>query len=541
MSNVSVPFGTSFWRPNWSLQVCKAGLEALGHPEVGALVLALDLLQERSLDPAVGHVGDPHLPGERTARDQHRLARGVRDLVVRQPEGRRRRPLVVEAAGLTVRAGREVVVELARLDVDQLVGRQPAALVVGGEDRVLRSPADAVRRAQAAGDVLDLARVLVDLQVRAAIVGTLRHGRRAAEVDRDRKVQVEEAVLVEQTEAELVEVAVERPGRDLVLLLVDPVRVGVDQLGQLMLLGDVDVAVDDLDAHRLAQALGDLRGRHVGGIVCVLDTCELPHLAGCGHTARVAVVVAPGEHEQVVAHPLQAGHLRLEAGRPQIDQVIGGVDAVERKAVAGRVDVALALLRAGRGDAHDARVGAQHLVGDDAEGGGAGRPPAQRQLLTATRFEEVDAQRVHPGGELDVAVLGGLAVQPVVVDHEPVVDEQLRPVVAREPERVGAGGRHGHVRDHVHDEVVGEAAEVAVTGPIDRRPEHVDVRRLALFDRADLAQRAGQLEDTLRDARLLRRRVLCVGPRRCRTEQHDQTAQRKQADGRVDAGLTLPG
>ena len=192
-----------------------AGLQALGHAEVGALVLAFDLLQERPLDAAVGHVGDPHLARERAARDQHRLARRVGDLVVRQPQRGRRRPLVVEAAGLTVRAGRVVVVELARLDVDQLVGGQPAALVVGDEDLVLGTPADAVRRAQAAGDVLDRARVLVDLQVRAAVVGALRHGRGAAQVDRDRQVHVEEPVLVEQAERELVEVAVERPRRDL--------------------------------------------------------------------------------------------------------------------------------------------------------------------------------------------------------------------------------------------------------------------------------------------------------------------------------------
>ena len=80
------------------------------------------------------------------------------------------------------------------------------------------------------------------------------------------------------------------------------------------------------------------------GLVGGLDAGELPHLAGGGHAARVAVVVAPGQHEQVVAHPLQAGHLRLEAGRPQVDEVVGGVDAVERQPVAGRVDVALALL-----------------------------------------------------------------------------------------------------------------------------------------------------------------------------------------------------
>ena len=50
-----------------------------------------------------------------------------------------------------------------------------------------------------------------------------------------------------------------------------------------------------------------------------------------------------------------------------------------------------------------------------------------------------------------------------------------------------------------------------------------------------------QLEHALRDARLLRRRVLRVGERRRRTEQHDQTAQQREpADGRADAGLALP-
>ena len=511
------------------------GLEALGHAEVRALVLALDLLQERALDPAVGHVGDPHLAGERAARDQHRLARRVGDLVVRQPQRGRRRPLVVEAAGLAVRAGRVVVVELPRPDVDQLVGGQPAALVVGDEDLVVGAPADAVRRAQAAGDVLDRAGVLGDLQVHAAVVRPLRHGRRAAEVDRDREVHVEEAVLVEQAEPELVEVAVERPRRDLVLALVDAVGIGVDELAQLVLLGDVDVAVDDLDPHRLAQLLGDPRPRHVARVVGVLDAAQPPHLARRGDAARVAVVVAPREHEQVVAHPLQAGHLRLEAGGPEVDEVIRGVEAVEREPVAGRVDVALALLRARGGDAHHARVGAQRAVRDDAERARSGRAPAQPQLLVGARLEVVDPQRVHAGGQLGRAVLVGRAVEPVVVDHELVVDQQLRAVVARQAELVRARGRHGHVGDHVHDEVVGQAAERGVAGPVDRRLEHVDVRRLPRLDRAQLAQRAGELERALGDARLLRRRVLRAGGRR-RTQQGRQ--QHERAGQR--AGLTLP-
>ena len=308
-----------------------------------------------------------------------------------------------------------------------------------------------------------------------------------------------------------------------------------------MLLGDVEGAVDDLDAHRLAQALGDLRGGHVGGVVGVLDAAQLPHLTRGGHAARVAVVVAPGQHEQVVAHPLQAGHLRLEAGRPQVDEVVGRVEAVERQPVAGRVDVSLTLLRAGRGHAHDAGVGAQRDVRDDAEGAVAGRLPAQRQLLVAARLDEVDPQRVHAGGQLDRAVLVLRAVEAVVVDHELVADEELGAVVAPEPERVLARGRHGQVGERVHDEVLCQSAERGIAGPVDRRLEHVDVRRLARLQRADLARCAAQLEHALRDARLLRRRILRTGQRGRRTSHDDRAAQqRKPSDGRADAGLTRP-
>ena len=331
------------------------------------------------------------------------------------------------------------------------------------------------------------------------------------------------------------EVAVEGPGGDLVLRLVGPVGVGVDQLAQLVLLGDVDVAVDDLDAHRLAQALGDPGAGDVGGVVGVLDAAQLPDLAGGRDAARVAVVVAPGEDEQVVAHPLEAGHLRLEAGRPQVDEVVGGVDAVERQPVAGRVDLTLALLGPRGRDAHDARVGAQRGGRDDGEGAVTGLAPAQVQLLVAAGLEEVDAQRVHAGGQLHRPVLVLRAVEPVVVDHERVVDEQLRAVVAAEAELVGPGRRHRQVRDRVHDEVLRRAAEVA--GPVDRRPQDVHVRRLAGLDRADLVRRAAELEDAERDARLLRWRVL----RRGRAGHGQQDAQhREHAGGRVDTGLALP-
>ena len=52
------------------------------------------------------------------------------------------------------------------------------------------------------------------------------------------------------------------------------------------------------------------------------------------------------------------------------------------------------------------------------------------QLLAAAGLDVVDAQRVHARRSADRAVLVGRAVQPVVVDHELVVDEQLGAVVA---------------------------------------------------------------------------------------------------------------
>lgn len=92
-----------------------AGLQALGVPEHGALVLAVHLLQVGALESAVGDVAEEHLPGERPLLQQHRCAGGVGDLVLRQPEHRLADRPVVERA---VRVG-VVVEEAVLLDVDQ--------------------------------------------------------------------------------------------------------------------------------------------------------------------------------------------------------------------------------------------------------------------------------------------------------------------------------------------------------------------------------------------------------------------------------------
>jgi hypothetical protein len=349
------------------------------------------------------------------------------------------------------------------------------------------------------------------------------------------EVQVEPAVLVEQAERELVEVAAERPRRDRLLALVEAVVVGVDELGQPVLLRRVDLAVDHLDPHRLLEALGDQRRLDVARVIGLLDAAQAPDLAGLRRRVRAAVLIAPGEHEQVVAHPVEAGDLRLEAGWAQVHEVVSGVDVVQRQAVAGRV-AAHALLVPGGGDPHDAGVGAERRVGDDAERARAGRPPAQPQLLLAARLEVLDAELVDALVQLDVAVLVLGAVEAVVVDDELIVDVELGAVVAAQAERVGAGVFDPQVGDRVRDEVVGVASEVGVALPVDRGSQDVDVRRLAGLDGADRIQRVPDLVDALGDAGLLGRQVV-LRRRRCgqRRDRRERAQRPHQAGDHAPA------
>ena len=478
------------------------GLEALRHPEQRALLGAVDDLEVGALEAAVGDVADEHLAGVRAAVDDDGRARGVGDLVLRHPQHRLGDRLVVEATGRAVLLGGEVVVERVRLDLHQLRGREPATLVVGHEDLAVRTPAHAVRGAEAAGDVLDLAGLLVDGDVVAAVLRALRHGGGTTEVDGDRQVHVELAVLVEHAEAELVEVPVERVLGDRVAALEDAVGVVVEELDQAGLLGDVDLAVDDLDALRLLEAARDLGARHVRGRVGALDALEPVELAEL-HVALVVAVAAPGEDEQVVAHPLEAGDLRLEAAGPEIGDLVGGVHPVELEAVAGRVVLALAVLEPGSRDARDAGLGAEDGGGHDGERGVTGLLPLQRELLAATGLEEVDPQLLDARRQLRRAVLRRGAVEAVVVDDLRVVDEQLGAVVAQQPERVGAGGGDVEVGERLHDEVLGQAAEVLRGVPVDRRLEQVDVGGLRGLQGAELGDALAELVSAHGDAGLV--------------------------------------
>ncbi len=222
------------------------------------------------------------------------------------------------------------------------------------------------------------------------------------------------------------------------------------------------------------------------------------------HLARRGLRAAPsGDRQALVGQPVHRGDLRLEARWTQVRQVVVGVDPGQRQPVARCVEGALALLAAGRRHPHHVRLRAEHGVGHQGEVGGAGRLPGQGDLLSAAAFEVVDAQRVVAGGQLDRPVLGFRAVQPVVVDDELVVDQQLRAIVAGEPEGVGAVLRHVDVGGDLADEI-GLEAEVLGGGEVDVRFQLVDVRGLARLERAELAQRDLHVEDAQCDPGFLR-------------------------------------
>lgn len=302
------------------------GLQALRHPEHRALVLAADLLQVGPLEAAVGHVAEDHLSGEGAFGQEEGVARRVGDLAVRQPEdGLGHRLVVVDAVRVGV-----VVVEGALLDPDQLRRRHVRALVVGGEDLALRAPAEAVRGAQAPGHVRHLAGFLVDLEGGAPVGHVLRVLGRAPGDHRDARADVEVPLLVQQPERELVVVAAERPGRDPAVVVGDLVTVLVDQRGQSVLLGDVDRAVDVLEAHRLQQVLGDQLLGHLRRVGVPGDVVEQIHLPEFALPAAT-----PGaDGQSAIRQPVHAGDLRFETVGAQVGQRVVGVHSGQRQAVA---------------------------------------------------------------------------------------------------------------------------------------------------------------------------------------------------------------
>ena len=191
----------------------------------------------------------------------------------------------------------------------------------------------------------------------------------------------------------------------MLVLVGDLVAVGVDELGQPLLLRDVDDAVDDLEAHRLLEAAGDPLRRHLARAGVAAGVAQDPDLAGasagCRCRPRCEMTRRPSGSQSM---PVTCGWKPVG---PQVGQRVAGVHAGQRQAVAGRVAGALALLAArARSPARRRRRCSAPSWARVTNDGRAGRLPLQGDLLAAAALEVVDAQRVVAGGQGDGAVLG---------------------------------------------------------------------------------------------------------------------------------------
>ena len=257
-----------------------------------------------------------------------------------------------------------MVEEAVLLNVHQLRAGQPVALVVHHEEVLVRPPGNSVRSAQATGDVAHFTRLAIDLDGRPPVLGRLRLGRGTTLIDRHGQTQVEVVLVVDQAEGELVEVLAERPGGDLLALVVLAVPVRVSQLRQAVPFGDEDGVIDDRHAHRVEQFGRDQGGGDVLRAGGVLHTLEEVHLTGVrivGPAPRADISRGDDDHVALGGEVERRDH-RLKALRAQIDQLVVGVHVEERESVSSGVTVAHTVLDPRRSHPHHSRLGAQHLL-----------------------------------------------------------------------------------------------------------------------------------------------------------------------------------
>ncbi|MDQ1175892.1 hypothetical protein QE416_000628 [Microbacterium sp. SORGH_AS 421] len=279
--------------------------------------------------------------------------------------------------------------------------------------------------------------------------------------------------------------------RDLALRLVRAVAVRVAELRELVALRDVDLVVDDVDAHGVEQTAGRLDDGDVLGAVGRLGALEHEDLAGGGGVPATGVDRAGGQHREVaVAEEGQPRDLGVEALGAQVHQRVVGIHGIQAQTVSGGVGAALAVLRPGGGDAHDARLGAEDVVRDDGEARRARGLPLDRELLTVGGLGHLHEEVVDAHVERDGALDRFRSVEAVVVDQLRAVESEARTVVARQTEGIRAGGADGEIGQGVRDEVV-TRTELLVGAPVDRRHELVDVGGLSRFERAELGEGRG--------------------------------------------------
>ena len=164
------------------------------------------------------------------------------------------------------------------------------------------------------------------------------------------------------------------------------------------------------------------------------------------------------------------------------------MDRIERLTITGAGIVAGDddFLFARGDDAGDAGWGEEGGGGDRGEARGTRWPPFQLQREATAVLEITQLQRVEAGAEGDAAVHRRGAVLAVVVDHQRLVDPQLRAVVRNQTELVGPRGRDLETGETFDQELRGVAREVGAGGPVDGAALLIHVRRLAGHQRVEL-------------------------------------------------------
>lgn len=475
-----------------------AGHEALGEAEDRALENAVHAFDENALESAVGNVAVDHLAFVGAVVDRGGLAGGVADFVLGKPDDGRG----FGEVGGAFKVYASVAVERAFDHGDDGAAGEPVALVVGDVEEAERAGADAIGGAQTLGHELVFAGFVVNFND-SSTIWVLGPGAATAGINGGGEGGVEVAVTVDEAERELVEVGGDAPAvGEGEVFVGDAVFVVVNELGELLLLKDVDIAVDDADA----EGFGETRSEAGDGGLGV-------RAGAVADDVDPADGVPGADDEAAIGEEGEAADTGLEARDVEGGQVVAGVNVGERLTVAGSEPLTGEedALLAGGGDADFAARGAQILSRDDFEIVHAGAFPFEAQGGVDFVFKVFDLEGVFPGVEFDDGGFGRGTVEAVVVNDDGVADREAAAVIAAEAKLVFAGGGGDDEASEDAEEVVGEASKVGV-GEIEVRDNAADIGGLAADESWDAGHRGSDIVEAHGDTGFTRSGLFLDGP-----------------------------
>ena len=283
-------------------------------------------------------------------------------------------------------------------------------MVVGDVEAATPADADAVGRAQAVGDSSIFTGLVVNGNHPATIL-VLRARAASARIDRGSEGGIERVAPVHQAKRELVEVRRNAPAvGQCVVAVGNVVPIPVHELGQFLLLQDVDFTIDDLEAKGFGKAGGD-----------ALDRWFAHRAPDVVHDVNAADFIPRADDHAPVGEEVNAAHAGLKARDVNGLQSPGRVHAFQRAAVARAVALPVQEDALGAGGRHAdfAALGGENFRRNDAPFGIARLLPFQAEGRVGLVLKEFDEERDFAGAQVQVARFGFAgAMQAVVVNHE---------------------------------------------------------------------------------------------------------------------------